>query len=219
MPDAMKAQAMQKLMCPEFTPSRECESTLASFAAQDERAPTYMCCDRGILGCAHYARACKVLAPCCGRFHTCRKCHDETSDHDMPRGAVDTIMCMRCWEVQPVAKHCRHAACADAPDFAEYFCRECRLYASVASSNIYHCGQCGVCRLGDRDNFIHCATCNVCIWRVGFERHQCVANSHDANCPICHEGMSCITCDQAVAVLPCGHPMHKCCLGRIHAKR
>jgi hypothetical protein len=41
---------------------------------------------------------CRVLSIsfCSQRFHTCRKCHDEMSDHNMEREAVATILCMRC---------------------------------------------------------------------------------------------------------------------------
>lgn len=37
------------------------------------------------LGCKHYQRACKLQAHCCGKWDTCRFCHDEVSDHTITR--------------------------------------------------------------------------------------------------------------------------------------
>jgi hypothetical protein len=39
----------------------------------------------GILGCKHYQRATKLQGKCCGRWFTCRFCHDEASDHNIVR--------------------------------------------------------------------------------------------------------------------------------------
>jgi hypothetical protein len=39
----------------------------------------------GVLGCKHYQRACKLQAHCCGKWDTCRFCHDEVSDHSITR--------------------------------------------------------------------------------------------------------------------------------------
>jgi CHY zinc finger len=39
----------------------------------------------GVLGCKHYQRACKLQAHCCGKWDTCRFCHDEVSDHTITR--------------------------------------------------------------------------------------------------------------------------------------
>lgn len=39
------------------------------------------------LGCKHYKRKCKLIAPCCKQAFTCRLCHDEeVSSHRMVRG-------------------------------------------------------------------------------------------------------------------------------------
>jgi uncharacterized CHY-type Zn-finger protein len=200
-------------MCPESVLTSVCLQRITEACEADERLPTYACRTTGVLGCPHYVRACKIRAPCCGKFFTCRKCHDEMSDHDMLRG-VKEVMCMRCNQVQPPAAHCNSAQCtsSSAPPFAEYYCAVCVLYARAGAAGIYHCPQCQVCRVGVAKDFIHCSTCNVCIALVGFDSHCCVVNSHDADCPICHEPMGNLKCDRAVAVPRCGHPLHQCCL-------
>ena len=39
-----------------------------------------------VLGCEHYARNCKVFAPCCQKWYPCRVCHDEENpDHALQR--------------------------------------------------------------------------------------------------------------------------------------
>jgi len=38
-----------------------------------------------ILGCKHYQRAIKFQASCCGKWFTCRFCHDSVSDHEVDR--------------------------------------------------------------------------------------------------------------------------------------
>lgn len=64
------------------------------------------CCVRsGELGCGHYKRKCKVVAPCCDRAYTCRECHDEAEpDHEMDSKAVDTMVCMDCNTRQHAAR-------------------------------------------------------------------------------------------------------------------
>eukprot|EP01041_Mallomonas_annulata_P006915 gene6915-14045_t len=39
------------------------------------------------LGCSHYKRGCKLVAPCCNRAFTCRLCHDDhyQNDHTLDR--------------------------------------------------------------------------------------------------------------------------------------
>jgi len=41
--------------------------------------------EKGIFGCEHYKRNCKVRASCCGHLFPCRFCHDKVSDHSMDR--------------------------------------------------------------------------------------------------------------------------------------
>ena len=60
---------------------------------------------RGELGCGHYKRKCKVIAPCCDRAYTCRECHDEAEpDHEMDSKAVQHMICMECNTRQRAAR-------------------------------------------------------------------------------------------------------------------
>lgn len=43
--------------------------------------------EHGILGCKHYQRGAKLQAHCCGKWFTCRFCHDEVSNHNIVRWA------------------------------------------------------------------------------------------------------------------------------------
>lgn len=50
-----------------------------------ELRPSYHDEAKGVFGCEHYQRNCKVKAACCGQLVTCRFCHDKDSDHTMDR--------------------------------------------------------------------------------------------------------------------------------------
>jgi hypothetical protein len=63
-----------------------------------ERAKTFH--RDGVLGCKHYPRGCKYLSDCCDKIVTCRLCHDEASDHVMPRRDTKLMYCMSCEKVQ-----------------------------------------------------------------------------------------------------------------------
>jgi len=64
-----------------------------------------------VLGCEHYERPIKVRAACCGKFYTCRHCHDAAEDHKMDRFATTEILCMECSTVQPVGEKCVNLEC------------------------------------------------------------------------------------------------------------
>lgn len=49
------------------------------------QCPSYRDEQETILGCSHYKRNCKLLAPCCKKLFTCIRCHDETTDHSLDR--------------------------------------------------------------------------------------------------------------------------------------
>jgi hypothetical protein len=61
-----------------------------------------------VLGCKHYQQKCRLLAPCCQRWYTCRLCHDADADHEVDRYAYTTMCCMLCGTVQPVGPACTH---------------------------------------------------------------------------------------------------------------
>ena len=92
----------------------------------------------GELGCEHYRRRCKLVAPCCGEVFWCRHCHNEAKNeretdakkaHQVDRTAVQEVVCGCCGERQPVAASCR--ACSVT--FGEYFCEPCRFYDNDTS--------------------------------------------------------------------------------------
>ncbi|CAN0436848.1 unnamed protein product, partial [Laminaria digitata] len=113
-----------------------------------------------VLGCPHYRRACKMLAPCCQRLFTCRLCHDQASDHTVDREEVKEMLCMRCGTLQPMHSECRNPSCrpTDAEEksqsqgngrrMARYYCGICHLFDDAPAKDIYHCPYCNMCRLG-----------------------------------------------------------------------
>jgi hypothetical protein len=108
----------------------------------------------GILGCSHYIKNCKVRAPCCPTFFTCRLCHDESApiapgakeDHSIDRKAINEMVCMLCLRdgrgsrVQPVAERCQD--CHE--QMASYFCAVCKLFDGNPEHTIFHCADCGI---------------------------------------------------------------------------
>ncbi|CAJ0940846.1 unnamed protein product [Ranitomeya imitator] len=51
-------------------------------------------------GCEHYTRGCELRAPCCGKFYTCRLCHDNKETHKMDRFKVTQVQCLKCKCIQ-----------------------------------------------------------------------------------------------------------------------
>lgn len=47
--------------------------------------PSYRDTGDSVFGCKHYKQNCKLVASCCDQLFTCRRCHDEVSDHLMDR--------------------------------------------------------------------------------------------------------------------------------------
>ncbi|KAI8893541.1 zinc-ribbon-domain-containing protein [Globomyces pollinis-pini] len=168
-----------------------------------------------VLGCKHYQRACKLQAHCCGKWDTCRFCHDEVSDHTITRNLIQTMMCMYCWKVQPAGRICINEECAKP--VSAYYCKECKLWDNDPRKNIYHCYDCGICRIGKGlgIDYFHCPTCNVCM-AIGLKgKHKCIERNLESDCPICGEYM--FTSTSTVIFMPCGHCMHhKCHQQHIH---
>mmetsp|Transcript_36701 Transcript_36701/g.59292 ORF Transcript_36701/g.59292 Transcript_36701/m.59292 type:complete len:814 (-) Transcript_36701:151-2592(-) len=175
----------------------------------EEAAPTYRNTETKEFGCKHYKRSCKVRGSCCGRFFTCRLCHDEASDHTMDRYATREMVCMRCSTVQAVGPTCNSDQCKGTP-LARYYCNICKFFEDDASKSIYHCPFCNICRVGAGlgIDFFHCMRCNVCM-SMSAKDHRCLQNSLECNCPICHNFM--FTSTVKVKVMKCGHYMHEEC--------
>lgn len=136
-------------------PNVKANSPVPLFSAS-ELAPGYHDGATGaVLGCPHYARACKLRHPVSGRLYTCRLCCEQerempSKDQDEPldRYAVQEIMCMKCNALQPAEDRCINPNCeSDGKPFAKYFCKICHLYDD-RSRPIFHCPYCNTCRMG-----------------------------------------------------------------------
>ncbi|TPX66079.1 hypothetical protein SpCBS45565_g04713, partial [Spizellomyces sp. 'palustris'] len=145
--------------------------------------------DALILGCKHYQRAAKLQAHCCGKWYTCRFCHDEVSDHNIVRNLTSTMMCMYCSTVQPAGRDCANTRCGKR--VAKYYCPECKLWDDDPRKNIYHCHDCGICRIGKGlgQDYFHCKRCNVCMAISLKGNHKCIERNLESDCPICGEYM------------------------------
>ena len=143
----------------------------------------------GALGCKHYQRACKLQAHCCGKWYTCRFCHDDVSDHSISRNLVKTMMCMYCWHTQPAGQKCANIKCGK--QLASYYCSICKLWDNDGKKNIYHCNDCGICRIGKGlgIDYFHCEICNVCMAMGLKGNHKCIERNLESDCPICGEYM------------------------------
>lgn len=183
-----------------------------------ELAPTYHDGASGaVLGCPHYARACKLRHPTSGRLYTCRLCCEQTrempmkdKDEPLDRYAVTEVMCMKCNAVQPAEDRCINSDCESrGKPFARYFCRICHLYDD-GSRPIFHCPYCNACRLGLGlgIDFRHCMRCNACV-SLGDTEHHCIPQSLQGNCPICRESL--FESTEPLRGLKCGHVMHLAC--------
>lgn len=183
-----------------------------------ELAPTYHDGARGaVLGCPHYARACKLRHPVSGRLYTCRLCCEQerempSKDQDEPldRYAVQEVMCMKCNALQPADDRCVNPKCEsnDKP-FAQYFCKICHLYDDRPRP-IFHCPYCNTCRMGQGlgIDFRHCMRCNACV-SLDDHEHRCIPQKLQGSCPICHESLFQST--KPLRGLKCGHVMHLSC--------
>ena len=163
-----------------------------------------------LLGCAHYARNCKVQAECCGAYVSCRFCHDEhmKCHHEMKRSDIKRVLCMHCDTEQDAGRCCINCG----KEFAKYFCSICKLYDNTPGKDIYHCDKCGHCRIGKGigiDN-VHCDNCEACIVKSDFASHCCRSRSTHADCSICGEYLH--TSRSTCRLTNCGHAIHQNCL-------
>lgn len=172
-----------------------------------------------VLGCEHYMRECKLRHPDTGELYTCRLCCEEIRqsfryrDELLPqldRFNVTEVLCMRCGSLQPAGDKCVNSDCfkSHGRKFASYSCSICHLYDDSGTS-IYHCPYCNVCRKGKGlgIDFRHCMQCNACV-SIG-EKHKCISQRLQGNCPICHETM--FESTAPLRGLKCGHVMHLSC--------
>jgi len=208
-PPEEKSRRIQRLMFSGCAPPVEA-GTENSECLIDEFAPSFHDEPKKILGCKHYPRQAKIRAKCCGKFFTCRLCHDEASDHKIDRYATEEMLCMHCFTVQPVGQFCKSETC-NSRQLAKYYCGTCRLF-SDAEKSIFHCKDCGLCRVGKGlgIDYKHCHKCGSCINISIFDDHVCLENALHSDCPICAEYM--FTSVKPVCILKCGHYIHLPCL-------
>ncbi|KAJ1545975.1 hypothetical protein HK405_007511 [Cladochytrium tenue] len=157
----------------------------------------------------HYRRASKLQAHCCGKWFTCRFCHDEVSDHAIVRNLTTTMMCMYCSTVQPAGRTCIEETCRKP--VSKYYCEDCKLWDDDPDKNIYHCRDCGICRIGKGlgIDYFHCDKCNICMAISLKGQHKCIERNLESDCPICGEYM--FTSTTTVIFMPCGHCIHYKC--------
>ena len=175
-----------------------------------------------VLGCHHYARACKLRHPVSGKLYTCRLCSEQereasvtpsTNHKDNPpldRYAVTEISCMKCKTLQPAAQKCVNTDCElSKKGFAKYFCDICNLYDD-RDRPIFHCPYCNTCRMGKGlgIDFRHCMRCNACV-SLDDKNHRCIPQKLQGSCPICHDTL--FNSTEPLKGLRCGHVMHLSC--------
>ncbi|KAG2667458.1 hypothetical protein I3843_15G111800 [Carya illinoinensis] len=170
-------------------------------------SPSFRDPDKQVFGCEHYKRNCKLRATCCGKFFTCRFCHDNVSDHSMDRKATSEMMCMRCLSIQAVGPTCMTPSC-NGFSMANYYCNICKFFDDERT--VYHCPFCNLCRVGRGlgIDYFHCMTCNCCLG-IKLVNHKCLEKGLETNCPICCDFL--FTSSATVRALPCGHYMHSAC--------
>lgn len=159
------------------------------------------------LGCEHYKRNVKSECSICGRWYTCRFCHDKVESHVMVAKDTRNMLCMYCGVAQKAGEAC--VSCGETA--AMYYCLICKLWNNDPDRSIYHCPDCGICRVGRGlgKDFFHCKTCNACL-NINFEnRHKCIERLLDCDCPICGEYMFNTT--RGICHMKCGHTLHKDC--------
>ncbi|KAI9505695.1 zinc-ribbon-domain-containing protein [Coemansia spiralis] len=186
---------------------KKCQNTMpASDTLLNDHIISYNNETLKILGCPHYQLKAKVLAPCCKAWVSCRFCHDEKSNHNMDRHAVEQMKCMLCMETQPISQKCR--ACAQV--LGNYYCAKCKLLDDDRCKQIFHCDQCGICLSGCKGSYYHCDTCNACVATSARYKHGCKEKRLHCDCPICGEQF--FDSPHNIVQAECLHLMHEPCL-------
>jgi len=156
------------------------------------------------LGCAHYKRHCKLIAPCCNKAYNCRFCHDEAEPtHSLDRKKVEEVECLKCNTRGPAEADCQNCGIIFG---SAYFCRICRLYDDVDKGQ-FHCDGCGICRVGGREKYEHCDNCGLCLPKS--DGHKCRSDISKTNCPVCMEDLH--TSRDPAHIPPCSHLIHTTC--------
>jgi RING finger/CHY zinc finger protein 1 len=164
------------------------------------------------IDCIHYISNCKLLAPCCNKFFSCRHCHDLEMDenetdikkaHKINRYDIKEMKCNKCETVQETNQYCSN--CNECMGL--YFCKICNLFDNTL--NKFHCDDCKICRIGSRDDLKHCFTCGECFPSGHFDS-PCIENSSESTCPFCLDVLKFST--KMHHKMNCGHIVHSDCL-------
>ncbi|XP_057251192.1 zinc finger protein BRUTUS-like At1g18910 isoform X2 [Beta vulgaris subsp. vulgaris] len=207
-----KTRIMQDLMTSHWPVAQSLSDSNSVIRSESGKLPgqypSYRDTGDSVFGCKHYKQNCKLVASCCDQLFTCRRCHDEVSDHLMDRKSTTQMMCMKCLEIQPIGSTCLTPSC-NKYSMARYYCKICRLFDD--NREIYHCPYCNLCRVGKGlgIDYFHCMKCNACMSRSLSSTHVCREKCIEDKCPICHEDM--FTSSDPIKALACGHLMHSSC--------
>ena len=151
----------------------------------------------------------EILAPCCGKWYSCRICHDETEQHEMKRFLLRKIRCNACTRIQSPGKVCEGCRAV----IAVYHCEKCNAFSDYSEHS--HCDGCGICRPGyEGISRKHCDKCNVCFDIPGEHEHHCTTRdvSNDM-CSICMNGIPLrASFNGCYQIRGCGHMFHADCL-------
>ncbi|KAI9293690.1 zf-CHY-domain-containing protein [Neoconidiobolus thromboides FSU 785] len=163
------------------------------------------------LGCKHYRRGARMLAPCCNKLYSCRLCHDEVNNHVMDRHQVVEMMCNYCHLQQSSSQTC--TGCKKSLGY--YYCNKCNFWDDDQTKDIYHCNDCGICRMGKGlgIDFQHCDKCNLCMAKQLFNGHKCIENNSKSNCPVCGEYL--FTSTKESIFMNCQHMIHSLCFQQL----
>lgn len=164
--------------------------------------------------CHHYARNCRIIAPCCNKDFACRFCHDEEEyenepdyklKHKIDRYQIEKVICSNCSTVQNIKQYCEQCNMC----MGKYYCDVCHLFDDIDKQQ-FHCNKCNICRVGGSDNYVHCDACNLCIKHD--INHKCVSVKGSL-CSICQDDLfSSIT---PLTSMKCGHYIHVECFSEL----
>lgn len=157
------------------------------------------------VGCSHDIQLCELQCHKCGRFYSCRRCHDgAVSDHTFPKEETEVVRCKICRQEQPFGLTCRHCGTT----FGLVSCAICRFISYIPrdAKPFYHCDKCNYCNVGSRETSIHCDTCGICYNQHYYPTHTC---REIGDCPVCLTDMK--RCKHPITYLNCGHQLHQAC--------
>jgi hypothetical protein len=72
------------------------------FFTLHEIDPSYH--SENVLGCSHYTRGAKLLAPCCAHLYVCRLCHDEQCHHALDRSVCARVSAIRICSTRSISQ-------------------------------------------------------------------------------------------------------------------